>query len=343
MNRKQIIAAFIVVLVGGVLYLFVRHAHRSAAESAEEEAATLVTVEVGRLRQATLHGFVTGYGSVLAAPADDSGPAATARVAPAVAGVVTRVVVSEGAQVEKGAPLVDLDARAAEVAVKYAEALASRQEKLFAEHNTSLKSLQDAQAQLETARAQLALWHVTAPLSGTVTHVNVRPGEAVDPGAVLAEITDLSRLVVAAQIPSGLAAGLKRGQPFEILGATPMTTSLTYVSPAVDPANDTVTVRAAVPPASGLRLGSAVRLRIVTTEHANCLAAPAESVVAKADGQAVIAVVTNDEAVQVPVKTGLHDGDLIEIEGGKLKSGDVVVTVGAYGLPEKTKVHVVTP
>ena len=32
-----------------------------------------------------------------------------------------------------------------------------------------------------------------------------------------------------------------------------------------------------------------------------------------------------------------------KIEGGGLKAGDSVVTVGAYGLPEKTKIKVVNP
>ena len=70
------------------------------------------------------------------------------------------------------------------------------------------------------------------------------------------------------------------------------------------------------------------------------LAAPAESVVTNADGRTVVAVVLGDEASQREVKVGLRDGALVEIEGQDLKAGEKVVTVGAYGLPAKTKVRV---
>jgi multidrug efflux pump subunit AcrA (membrane-fusion protein) len=53
--------------------------------------------------------------------------------------------------------------------------------------------------------------------------------------------------------------------------------------------------------------------------------------------------VAGNQATQIPVKTGLREGGLVEVEGAGLKEGDTVVTVGAYGLPEKTKIHVVNP
>jgi membrane fusion protein, multidrug efflux system len=44
--------------------------------------------------------------------------------------------------------------------------------------------------------------------------------------------------------------------------------------------------------------------------------------------------------VQTAVKTGVRDGDLIEVEGQGLKEGTTIVTVGAYGLPKETKVNI---
>ena len=65
-----------------------------------------------------------------------------------------------------------------------------------------MKNLQDAEA-------QLALLRVTAPLSGTVARVNVKPGQAVDVSTVVAEVMDLSRLAVSAEIPAAEAGELK--------------------------------------------------------------------------------------------------------------------------------------
>jgi multidrug efflux pump subunit AcrA (membrane-fusion protein) len=113
-----------------------------------------------------------------------------------------------------------------------------------------------------------------------------------------------------------------------------------FVSPDVDKDNGTVLVRALLPADSGLRPGQFVPLRIVTAVHTNCLAAPVESVVTDESGKSVIALVKGDEAVQTPVQTGLREDGWVEIEAPGRKAGDPVVTVGAYGLPEKTKISV---
>jgi hypothetical protein len=59
------------------------------------------------------------------------------------------------------------------------------------------------------------------------------------------------------------------------------------------------------------------------------------------DGKSVIALVKGDQAVQTPVQTGLREDGLVEVTAADLKAGDTVVTVGAYGLPEKTRIRLV--
>ena len=80
-------------------------------------------------------------------------------------------------------------------------------------------------------------------------------------------------------------------------------------------------------------------LKIVTAVETNCLAAPIESVITDENGKSVIATVKGDEATQVAVTTGLREDGWVEVTAPNLNEGDVVVTVGAYGSPEKTKVH----
>jgi len=118
-----------------------------------------------------------------------------------------------------------------------------------------------------------------------------------------------------------------------------VTTELSFVSPNVDRGNGTVLVRALLP-AGALRPGQFVPLRIVTAVHTNCLATPADSVVTDENGKSVIALVKGDEATQTPVQTGLRENGWVEIAAPEIKAGDIVVTVGAYGLPEKTKISV---
>jgi len=313
---------------GGIILL---GAFRVAADAddkpaAEENVVTEVAVQTGKITSATLHGYVQGYGTIETAPATAGLPAAGAQLAAPSAGVVAKVNVIEGQQVSTGDVLVDLSspATAAEV---------DRQKKLYAQQNTSLKSLQDAEA-------QLAMQQVVAPLSGTVARINVKPGQAVDLTTVVAEVMDLNRLAVSAEIPSAEAADLKSGIPVELLIKPPVTTHLLFVSPDVNKNNDTVLVRTLLPKDSGLRPGQFVSLRIVTAVHTNCLVAPSESVVTGESGKSVIVLVKGDEAAQTTVQAGLRENGWVEIAGPELKAGDVVVTVGAYGLPEKTKISV---
>lgn len=295
-------------------------------EAASDEATpTVVSVQTGALKLATLHRYVQGYGTVETAPATAEQPAAGAQLAAPSAGVVIKVNVIEGQKVTKGDVLVELNSQAAEQELE-------RQKKLYAQDNTSLKNLQNAEA-------GLAMLRVIAPLSGTVARVNVKPGQAVDLTTIVAEVMDLNRLAVSAEIPAAEADDLKSGNPVEVLTEPPVTTKLSYVSPSVDKDSGTVLVRTLLPSGSALRPGQFVPLRIVTAVHTDCLAAPGESVVTDESGQSVVALVKGDEAIQTPVQTGLREHGLVEVAAPEIKAGDVVVTVGAYGLPEKTKIR----
>ena len=67
---------------------------------------------------------------------------------------------------------------------------------------------------------------------------------------------------------------------------------------------------------------------------------PEESVVKDSEGAQVIALVQNNKAVLKPVKAGLRDGGLMEIEAEGLQPDMPIVTDGAYGLPNETKIRV---
>lgn len=111
-----------------------------------------------------------------------------------VAGIVDKVLVTEGDLVKAGAPLFQLDERTArsEVAVRQA-ILADQQDQLRRAQNlvsgVSISTdrvarlnfaMQTAQAQLEAAQVALAKLTVTAPVEGRILKVGVRPGAFVE-------------------------------------------------------------------------------------------------------------------------------------------------------------------
>lgn len=337
MKPKQIVTAFIVLLCGGLaIYALLRSDRAAATSSDEAEGATptVVTVQTGTLQDRTLHRYVTGFGNVMPAPATARAPAADAPLAAPTAGVVDSVYVVEGQRVHKGQLLLTLNSST--ITYADAEVQVQRQKKLYAQQNTSLMSLQNAEN-------QLTLLRVTSPLDGTVTRVNVKPGAAVDLTTVVVEVMDLNRLVVSSAIPEADAPELKLGEAVDVQTQPPVKATLSYVSPEIDSANGTVRVRAALPAASGLHPGQFVPLQIVIGVHAHTLAAPEESVVTDVSGRSTLALVQGDRAIQTVVKTGYRENGWVEVSGRGLKPGDTVVTVGAYGLPDKTQIQVANP
>lgn len=320
---------------------------------AEEEVKppTEVAVQVGKVVKATLTRAVTAYGSVEFAPASKDLPPAIARLSPAVAGIVTEIHGVEGEPVKKGDVLFRLDSRAvdaavakAELAIKFATTNVERQKKLIAAEGTSEKQVLEAEqalaaakTELATAKVQQSLLTGEAPMSGTLFKFNARPGEAADATTVLAEIADLDRLVAVVRVPRAEAASLKTGQKAKINDAE---TTVSFISPQVDIATDTVLVRLSVPKESGFKTGEFITVRIIVEERPGKLAVPRASVYTDAEGKTTLSIVTGDQAKKHEVKAGLRDGDLVEVEGDGIAEGATVVTIGSYALPEETKVRI---
>jgi RND family efflux transporter MFP subunit len=327
----------------------------------EKKPETVVAVSVAKVIRTTLQSYVTAYGTVEASPVTAANqPAGGARLAAASSGLVVAVPAIEGAPVTRNAVIVQLDARAADAAVLRAQAAVSaaekartRQTQLQAVDGTSERASQEAEERLAAARGELAAAQfqqsqlaIRAPLAGTLTRLNVKPGEWLEAGKEVGEIVDPARLVLAVQVPSAEAAALRPGHSagvYSRLGASEKSiaaATVQFVSPQVSAGTDNVLVRLALPPESGLRAGQFLAVRIVTEERAGRLAVPRESVYTDHDGQSTLSVVEGEVAKQKVVKAGLRDGALVEVEGDGVVEGATVVTLGSYALPKETKVRV---
>jgi len=327
----------------------------------EPEIITEVAVKTATIIQTTLQRYVQAYGVVEPEPVSHGKPAASAKIATPLAGIITQINCEEGEIVKKGAPLFELDSRAADdliakakVAVDFAQKNFARKQQLNPGETISRKLYEDAQQLLETARSDLqtaktqrALLTVTAPLSGTITAVHFRVGEAVSQSSVLADLIDLHRLGVVLHVPSSEAADLRLGQAVTITTGSndsQQTGTLSFLSTQIDPLTDTVLVR--ITPTSKacldnqcLRPGQFVNTRITVEARRNRLTAPIESVVT-VDNRTMIAIVEGDKARQVEVDAGLRDGNLVEVAGEGLQAGTAIVTEGAYGLPPESRIRV---
>jgi membrane fusion protein, multidrug efflux system len=352
MNRNsRLLAAIVGVAVFGL------GGCSGAVPKEGEQTDTDVAVQVGTVMKTDLRARIEAYGMVEPEPAKAGRSGGGANLAAPIAGIVVAIHVIEGQGVKAGDVVVQLDDRMAQAAVdkaqharEFAEQVAARQDRILKFGGTSMQAKQEAEQRLAAARAELASAQaaiaqvqLASPLNGVVARINVQPGQTVDLNTVVAEIIDLKRLVATVNVPADEAIRLRAGQTADIFADsanTPATVGMvSFIGPSVNIKTGAATVRLSLAQDCGLRPGQFVRVRIVTEELHDRLAVPRESVV-KADDEPVIYVVEGDKAMQMRVKTGLRDGNLIEVAAEGLKEGDTIVTVGAYGLPKETKVKI---
>lgn len=206
--------------------------------------------------------------------------------------------------------------------------------------------LTSAQGKYMGAAAQLGYSEIRSPISGMVTDRPLYPGEMAPAGTAIITVMDTFKIVARAHIPQGEAAFLKSGDPASIASPAleqPVQAKVVLVSPATDPNSTTIEVWVQAPnPEGKLRPGTNVHLSMIAQSVSNALIAPAASVLTT-DGKTTVMVIGSDgKAHQQEVSVGIRNGDEVQIVSG-LKPGDTVVTNGAYGLPDNTRVQVEKP
>jgi len=203
--------------------------------------------------------------------------------------------------------------------------------------------LTSAQGKYEGANALLSYSEIKSPIDGVVTDRPVYPGETPAPGTPILTVMDTSSVIAKAHIPQQDAALLKPGDPATLSGPSGVEASgkVSLVSPALDPNSTTVEVWVTAPnPDGALRPGTTVTARVTAQTVNDAVLVPLSALLKTPEGAESVMVVGDDnKAHQVNVEVGIREGDQVQITKG-LKGGERVVSSGAYGLPNDTKVKV---
>lgn len=216
-----------------------------------------------------------------------------------------------------------------------------------AAQKTAEGQLAAAKGQYEAAQAQMGYSQIRSPISGVVTDRPLYEGQMAAAGTPLITIMDLSHVVGRAFVSPEQASQLRVGDAATIVPGNShpdLPAKVTVVSPALDPNSTTVQVWVeAANPGDQLRPGTTVNVQMVAHSVKNALVVPAAAILTGDGGATSVLVIGPDHAAhQTGVQTGIREGNEVQITSG-VHAGQQVVTEGAYGLPDGTKVQVAAP
>ena len=287
---------------------------------------------------------------------------------PEVSGRVARIAFADGAQVKAGQLLVQLDdtlQRAelsqAQAQLSIARANLKRNQELVAENFVATRVVEESQANLQVAEAQVALatarmqrMRITAPFNGTVGLRSINLGQYVGDGDDLVNLEDTSLLTVDFRLPERYQSSIAVDQGVQVqLDALPgksFEAKVLAVDPLLDANGRSIAVRAVMPrtPGADLRPGMFARVLIVFSVNDAALVVPEEAMVPQGGKQYVFLL---DEQGQgdakklvsrrVEVEPGVRRGAEVQIVKG-VTAGDTVVVAGQQRLQrDGTAVRVV--
>lgn len=290
-----------------------------------------------------------------------------------VAGRVTAVFAHSGDRVTKGQRLAELDptdfqiqrqADAAEIArleslVAQAERFAERQQNLVAKGFISRNGADDAFAQRDALRAQLATakaksgasrsnlarTKVTAPVDGIIETQIVSPGDYVKVGDPLFKLVSNRVLRAHLPFPESAAGRIRPGQPVRLSlpqDASKIVTGVVEdVSPTINDASRAIDVQVRLDNNGSMLSGGTVNAAIVTGRKPAAVVVPEQSVVLRPAGK-VVYLIADGKARQRVVETGVKRDGRVEIVKG-LQDGETIAEDGAGFLTDGAPVSVKTP
>ena len=277
--------------------------------------------------------------------------------------MVAAIPVKSGDRVKAGATIVQLDVsqqaavtanvratvEARRAALRLAEANYERLSKLApsgvvsqqefdqaaAQRASTQADLSAAESQLRAQSVQSSYYRIGAPFDGIVGDLPVKVGDLVTPQTPITQFTQDGRLEAYVNVPLLLAPRIRLETVVQILGNDDqpvVEAPVSFISPSVDPATQTVLLKAVFENTGGLRYSQYVRVRLVYGQR-QALVVPVVAVT-RQGGQPFVYVAGRASgqsgglvAEQRPVQLGEVVGNDYVVTGG-LKEGEQVVISG---------------
>jgi multidrug efflux pump subunit AcrA (membrane-fusion protein) len=199
------------------------------------------------------------------------------------------------------------------------------------ERSPNPDDLAAAQARLQAAQATVDSISLTAPFAGTITEVDVKPGDQVSPGSVAFRLDKLDRLLVDVQASEVDINSIQVGQPVNLSFDAILDKQYEGVVNQVPTVGDIIqgvvefnVLVELLAPDKDVKPGMTAAVNIVVDQLTNTLLVP-NSAVRVVDGQRVVYILKDNQLQQVDVTLGASSDNQSQVLDGNLKVGDKIV------------------
>jgi multidrug efflux system membrane fusion protein len=296
-----------------------------------------------------------------------------------VSGMVAAVKVADGAKVNQGEVIVEIDARLIDTQIEQAQAAIvrdnanidkakrdlSRIERLIKSKFETTENLANAQTALDLANATLTsdqaalhnlevqreYYSIRAPVTGRIGLINVKPGAFVmanSPASPIATLNSFDPIYVSVGIPQKMIAELAEDRD-KGLAKVRLTVPgrdeqrdgpVSVIGNAAEPATGLVTVLASIKnDPPALWPNETVNVDVIFRDEPNALVVPGDAVATNQQGNYVYTVDETGHAHVSPVVVSRNVGTLAMVARG-LNDGDRVVVDGQLQLSDGALVAV---
>ncbi len=210
---------------------------------------------------------------------------------------------------------------------------------------SALAQLDQSRASRDLARNAVGETRYVAPISGVISRRGVSLHEYVDTmkNRDIVTIVDNSSMELVASVAADLASGLTKGAKveFQVKSNTVRTIEgeVSAVNPTVDPRTRTIRLRVRIPNPDGVLKGGMYATGYVTVGgERRAVGVPANSLRQEAtldtgddsgeeaDKQSIVWRVKNGTLEKLVVRSGLSDGDLVEIIDSVVEGDQIVIS-----------------
>jgi RND family efflux transporter MFP subunit len=271
-------------------------------------------------------------------------------VSPRTAGIVTKVIVTEGETVKKGQTLAELDADVLkrnlsdlQSQLSYVTELYEKQKALWdqkigseVQYLTAKNNKESIENKIASLKDQINMSSITSPIDGTVEDIPIKVGQLAQIGVPAFRVINFTKVKAVADVGEAYSSKIKTGDQVKIFLPdfnVELQQNVTFASKYINPTNRTFIVEVELPPSTSMvyRANMIAIIRIKDYSNSSTMAVSQNFIQSSKDEGLYIFLAKDENGKKIArktfIKTGVTYNGLTEVLSG-LKEGDKLITAG---------------